>query len=82
MKSCWSCGDTSFPAGYFTYLSGDLSTVQLSLYFPDKNAEYVHLEKRDVLVADGQTARAAVEELISGPRVSGLNLQSLPAQGC
>jgi len=24
-------GDTSFPAGYFTYLSGDLDTVQLSL---------------------------------------------------
>jgi hypothetical protein len=70
--------DSSFPVGYFTYLSGDLSTVQLSLYFPDKNAEYVHLEKRDVLVADGQIARAAVEELISGPGVSGLN-PSIPA---
>lgn len=70
--------DSSFPAGYFTYLSGDLSTVRLSLYFSDNNAEYVHLENRDVLVVDGQTARAAVEELIAGPRASGL-VPSIPA---
>ncbi|MFA4885664.1 MAG: GerMN domain-containing protein [Desulfotomaculaceae bacterium] len=65
--------DSSFPVSYFTYLSGDLKTIQLNLYFADNNAEYVHLEKRDVLVADAQTAKAVVEALINGPVVSGLN---------
>jgi hypothetical protein len=69
---------SSFPVSYFTYLSGDLNTVQLSLYFPDNNAEYVHLEKRNVLVVDAQTARAAVTELINGPSVSGL-IPPIPA---
>ncbi len=65
--------DSSFPVSYFTYVSGDLNTIQLKLYFPDNNAEKVHLEKRDVLVADAQTARAVVKALINGPSGSGLN---------
>lgn len=70
--------DSSFPVSYFTYVSGDFKTVQLNLYFPDTDAQKVHLEKRDVLVADSQTARAAVEALINGPVTSGL-LPSIPA---
>jgi len=59
--------DSSFPASYFLFEFEEAKKIQTKLYFPDHNAEKLHLELRELLVANNGTARAAVEGLIEGP---------------
>lgn len=59
--------DGSFPVTYFTFEAADVTEVPVKLYFPDNNAEKLHLEQRNLDVVNGGTARATVEALIAGP---------------
>jgi hypothetical protein len=59
--------DSSFPVSYFLFDFEEAKLIQTKLYFPDNNAEKLHLELRELLVTNAGTARAAVEGLIEGP---------------
>lgn len=59
--------DTSFPAGYALFLGGDLRQISVNLYFPDPQADKVHLEQRTILISDARTALGALQALIDGP---------------
>ena len=59
--------DSTFPVSYFLYLSGDVKRVDVKVYFPDKKAEKVHIENRNILIDDSRTAYGAVQTLIGGP---------------
>ncbi|MDO9593279.1 MAG: GerMN domain-containing protein [Erysipelotrichaceae bacterium] len=69
--------DMSFPAGYFLYVSGMITELPITLYFPDSKADQVYPEIRSMMVIDGGVARAAVQGLIWGPQKAGL-LASIP----
>jgi len=58
--------DSSFPVSYFLFEFEAAKKIQTKLYFPDHNAEKLHLELRELLVSNAGTARAAVEGLIEG----------------
>jgi spore germination protein GerM len=47
-------------------------SISLNLYFPDRNAQNVFLEKREMLVLDAAVGKAAVQGLINGPAESDL----------
>ncbi len=70
--------DTSFPAGYFLFTSGELKNIPINLYFPDQLAEKVHLEVRTLLIEDSRTARGAILALIDGPRAENLTTSIPP----
>jgi spore germination protein GerM len=52
-------------------------SISLNLYFPDRNAQNVFLEKREMLVLDAAVGKAAVQGLINGPAESDL-VPSIP----
>lgn len=68
--------DADFPVSYVLSMSGDQNgdqkevgkKVTVSLYFPDKNAEKVHLVKREILMHESQIARGAIWALIEGTK--------------
>lgn len=59
--------DDSFPVSYFIFEHSKVTKAQVKLYFPDNNAQKLHLEQRNINVIDGGIARATVEALIEGP---------------
>jgi len=50
--------------------------VEVSLYFSDQNGDYLQVEKRGIAMVPG-LARATVNELIAGPKNTGL-LRTIP----
>ncbi|KDR96611.1 Copper amine oxidase N-terminal domain-containing protein [Peptoclostridium litorale DSM 5388] len=59
--------DSTFPVSYFLYLSGDVKRVDVKIYFPDKKAEKVHMEKRNIFIDDAKIAQGAMQTLMRGP---------------
>jgi len=59
--------DSDFPVSYFLVNIEGLKNMQVNLYFPDKNAEKVHLEERTIQIHDAQVARGVVLALMRGP---------------
>lgn len=60
--------DGNFPVSYFLFEDTQNTQAQVNLYFPDKNAEKLHLEQRNITVKNEGIARATVEALIAGPK--------------
>lgn len=64
--------EDSFPVSYSLYMGGELTQVQVTLYFATPQADGVLPEIRTMLVSDGAVARAAVMGLIWGPQSENL----------
>lgn len=64
--------EDSFPVSYSLYMGGELTQVQVTLYFATPQADGVLPETRTMLVSDGAVARAAVMGLIWGPQSADL----------
>lgn len=62
--------DDSFTVTYFYFEIQDSTKPSVILYFPDKNADKLHVEKRDVNLVDTGVARDTIEELIKGPKTN------------
>lgn len=70
--------DMSFPASYTLYISGILKENPITLYFPNAMADQVYPETRNLMIIDGEVARASILGLIQGPQSQGLSA-SIPA---
>lgn len=70
--------EMSFPAGYNLFRAGEFREISVKLYFPDRNADKLHLQTRTITIEDAQTARGAVEALIAGPEGNVL-MASIPS---
>lgn len=62
--------DSSFPVSYFIYQQGEVDQIDVKLYFPDNNADKLHLEKRTLDVAGKKVGRASILALIDGPKTN------------
>lgn len=60
--------DSSFPVSYFLYNTANTDQIEVKLYFPDKMAEKLHLEKRTLDVVGKAVGRASINALIDGPK--------------
>lgn len=67
----------SFPVTYFIFEHSQITKKQVKLYFPDNNAEKLHLEQRNIDIVDGGIAKATVKALIAGPTTTNL-IDSIP----
>lgn len=62
--------DSSFPVSYSLYNAENTDKIEVKLYFPDKQAEKLHLEKRTLDVVGMAVGRASVNALIDGPKTN------------
>lgn len=60
--------DSSFPVSYFLYKGQNVNQIEVKLYFPDRMAEKLHLEKRILDVPGMAVGRASINALIDGPK--------------
>ena len=77
-EKLFELGVDSFSSGYFLNVPDKIVNVNITLYFPDGNANKVWPEIRNVPVDNARTAWAALRELIAGPVKAGL-FPSMPS---
>lgn len=62
--------DSSFPVSYSLFKLGAVNKIGLNLYFGDKNADKLYLERRNIEVINLAVARASILALIEGPKTN------------
>lgn len=69
--------ESSFPVSYLLYSEDNPTQIDVTLYFPDNNADRLILEKRSIELTGKDLARLSLQALIDGPK-TGLS-PSIPA---